>query len=115
MPSLSSTPVGDTLDFGFDYPPGYELEFTEGEIISIQDRYLEEQLKLLSDKRASSESRKDAINWLTTPLVKGEQVAGLALLSFQRCCYAYGVDPAEVQERTMRIVAPHLLSAFGYE
>jgi hypothetical protein len=116
MASLGSTPVGDTFDFGFDYPDeGYSREFTAQEILTIQDGYLVEQLKLITDKRASKESKRDAMEWLMVPLVSKEQTSELAVLSFQLCCYAYGADPAEVQEQMMRIVAPQLLKEYGYE
>lgn len=116
MASLGSTPVGDTFDFGFDYPDeGYSREFTHQEVLAIQDGYLVEQLKLITDKRASTESKADALAWLMVPLVPREHATDLALLSFQLCCYAYGADPAEVQEQMMRIVAPERLKDYGYE
>lgn len=116
MASLGSTPVGATFDFGFDYPDdGYSREFTDQEILAIQDRYLVEQLKLITDKRASQESKTDALAWLMVPLVSKERASELAVLSFQMCCYAYGADPAEVQEQMMRIVAPECLQDYGYE
>ncbi|MGI9294518.1 MAG: hypothetical protein ACR2PS_11105 [Pseudomonadales bacterium] len=115
MHSLSATPVGGTFDFGFEYPPGYENVFTYEEVITIQDKYLIEQLKLLTDKRASVESRQDAMKWLTEPLVPQRVAGDLPVLSFQRCCYAYGADPTEVQEQMIRIIAPERLAEFGYE
>ena len=118
MHSLSATKVGQTLAFGesgFEYPSGYEREFTYQEILMIQDKYLVEQLKMLTDKRASAESRQDAMEWLMEPLVPLDAAADLAVLSFQRCCYAYGADPTEVQEQVIRIIAPERLAEFGYE
>lgn len=107
---------GVTGDMGFTYPPGFDPALSPHEVLHIQDRYLVEQLRLLNDKRASSESQKDALEWVAEPLVTDDDVAGLGLLSFQRCCLeAHGLDPSILQERVLRLVAPHRLAMLGYE
>ena len=108
--------VSGTLELGFEHPPGFDPEFSAREILILQDRYLIEQLRLLTDCRATPQTREEALEWVATPLVAEKQVEHLGPLSFQRCCReAHGADPSIVQERVLREVAPERLAALGYE
>ena len=115
MHALSAMPVGETLDMGFPYPPGYEPELNAEEVFEIQIEYFVERLNLLEDKRASSATCNDIIDWIAVPLVLKNDLKNLPVVSFQLCCYAYGVDPETLQESILRIVAPNRLAVLGYE
>ena len=105
----------DEMDLG-EYPEGYDPKLTCTEVTFMQDKYLLEQLSLLTDRRASEASREDALRWIAMPLVPGRLVLDLGPLSFQRCCIeAHGADPATLQERVLRRIAPERLAALGYE
>ncbi len=108
--------IGVTLELGFDYPDGYHPRLTPEELLIIQERYLVEQLRLLDDDRSTGDTRQDALDWVAERLVPDRVMKYLGPLSFQRCCReAHEVDPAIVQERVLRQVAPDRLAALGYE
>ena len=108
--------VNGTRELGFAYPDGYDPALSAQEVLVLQDRFLIEQLRLLTDRRASDDSKSDALEWVATPLVRGEESPYLGPLSFQRCCLeAHNADPATVQERVLRRIAPDRLAELGYE
>ena len=109
--------LGVTLDFGFDYPSSdSDPRLRPWEVRIMQEKYLVEQIKLLNDDRSTAETRKDALGWISEPLVVDDDVQYLGPLSFQRCCReGHGVDPFVIQERVLREVAPDRLAALGYE
>ena len=104
-------------DMGFGYDDdSYDPVLQGWEILHMQDRYLIEQIRLLDDRRASIESKEDALEWVAMPLVPGPEVPDLGPLSFQRCCLeAHEVDPAVMQERVLKRIAPEKLAALGYD
>ena len=110
---LVNTPL--EMDLGA-YPDGYDPKLSAREVLFMQDKYLIEQLSLLVDQRASEESKEDAVKWVAMPLVTGREVSYLGPLTFQRCCLeAHGADPATLQERVLRKIAPARLVELGYE
>lgn len=114
--NAEQTLIGVTLELGFGYPEGYDPRLTPEELLVIQERYLVEQLKLLKDDRSTEDTRQDALEWVAERLVPDRVMKFLGPLSFQRCCReAHEVDPAIVQERVLRRVAPDRLVTLGYE
>ena len=117
--AMAQVLVSESLqaDLGFGYEDDAFDPVLQGwEILHMQDKYLIEQIRLLKDRRASDESKEDALQWVAMPLVPGPEVPALGPLTFQRCCLeAHQVDPAAMQERVLKRVAPEMLAELGYD
>lgn len=85
-----------------------DAEWTDQEIVCLQDGMLVDQLRLLADERTTVELREDLIAWIAAPRRSLNALKAVPF-SFQACCAAAGVDFEEMRERTLAMFAPDLI------